>query len=85
MYLCAILTRFPLKKIILFTLYNYSNLQNVIVFHMACGAKSGQTLYNRVTDASIRNIYIKYRLKLIENELGHTFEFESAKKSENSI
>ena len=36
--------------------------------------KSGQILSNHVTDASIRNIYIKYRVKLIENELGHTFE-----------
>ena len=40
----------------------------------ACGTKSGQILLNRVTDASILNIYIKYRLKLIEKELGHTFE-----------
>ena len=35
---------------------------------MACGTKSGQILLNRVTDASILNIYITYRLKLIENE-----------------
>ena len=41
---------------------------------MACGTKSGQILLNCVTDAIIVNIYIKYRLKLIENELGHTFE-----------
>ena len=40
----------------------------------ACGTKSGQILLNCVTDAIIVNIYIKYRLKLIENELGHTFE-----------
>ena len=39
-----------------------------------CGTKSGQILLNCVTDAIIVNIYIKYRLKLIENELGHTFE-----------
>ena len=56
---------------------------------MACGTKSGQILLNCVTDAIIVNIYIKYRLKLIENELGHTFElnseFKSAKKSENNI
>ena len=40
----------------------------------ACGTKSGQILLNHVTDAIILNIHIKYRLKLIENELGHTFE-----------
>ena len=40
----------------------------------ACGTKSGQILLNCVTDAIIVNIYIKYRLKLVENELGHTFE-----------
>ena len=28
-------------------------------------------------NAIILNIYIKYRLKLIENELGHTFELAS--------
>ena len=40
----------------------------------ACGTKSGQILLNRVTDASIRNMYIKYRQKQIENETRHTFE-----------
>ena len=40
---------------------------------MACGTKGGQILL-RTTNASIHNIYIKYRLKLIENELGLTFE-----------
>ena len=42
--------------------------------YVPCGTKSGQILLNCVTDAIIVNIYIKYRLKLIENELGHTFE-----------
>ena len=42
--------------------------------YLACGTKSGQILLNRVTDAIILNIYIKYTLTLIENELGHTFE-----------
>ena len=42
--------------------------------YRACGTKSGQILLNCVTDAIIVNIYIKYRLKLIENELGHAFE-----------
>ena len=50
-----------------------SNLQGAFC-HMACGTKSGQILLNHVTDAIILNIHIKYRLKLIENELGHTFE-----------
>ena len=49
----------------------------------ACGTKSGQILLNCVTDAIIVNIYIKYRLKLIENELGHTFE--SPKMVKNAL
>ena len=58
--------------------YGNRDLFHIAVSHKyqqrACGTKSGQILLNCVTDAIIVNIYIKCRLKLIENELGHTFE-----------